>query len=134
MANDIIFSNCAKNINKWLEQINKSNTDSKKEVAQELIKGDIFTNMQKDYKNSYEQLGWLGKRTTDAYLLAFLPGMYGLLSVTNNPENFYRYVSNSSNLTKLSKELSSTSLTSVLPDKDISIISDLIVIASFCIN
>lgn len=134
MANNIIFSNCAKNINKWLEQINKSNTDSKKEVAQELIKGDIFTNMQRDYKNSYEQLGWFGKRTTDAYLLAFLPGMYGLLSVTNNPENFYRYVSNSSNLTKLSKELSSTSLTSVLPDKDISIISDLIVIASFCIN
>lgn len=134
MANNIIFSNCAKNINKWLEQVNKSSTDSKKEVAQELIKGDIFTNMQRDYKNSYEQLGWFGKRTTDAYLLAFLPGMYGLLSVTNNPENFYRYVSNSSNLTKLSKELSSTSLTSVLPDKDISIISDLIVIASFCIN
>lgn len=134
MANNIIFSNCAKNINKWLEQVNKSSTDSKKEIAQELIKGDIFTNMQRDYKNSYEQLGWFGKRTTDAYLLAFLPGMYGLLSVTNNPENFYRYVSNSSNLTKLSKELSSTSLTSVLPDKDISIISDLIVIASFCIN
>ena len=90
MANNIIFSNCAKNINKWLEQVNKSSTDSKKEVAQELIKGDIFTNMQRDYKNSYEQLGWFGKRTTDAYLLAFLPGMYGLLSVTNNPENFYR--------------------------------------------